>query len=101
SNLALLFLNSPFDEAAEFLLRDLVMGPTLGMSRIEFFVINGEALQMNDTIQIRPLTPELVLMKFHAKISNRVRRAAFNTIAFSVCVLLSRLPVSAKRTWLT
>lgn len=39
----------------------------LGIIGIEFFVIDPQALEMNDAVMIRALTPELILMKFHEK----------------------------------
>ena len=60
-------LDGPFDEPTKVLLRKLMMGALLVISGIELFIIDREPLQVNDAIKIGTLTPELVLMKFHAE----------------------------------
>lgn len=53
------------DQAAEFFLSRLDVGPAIWMGRIKFLIIHRHALQMNDAIQVVALLPELILVKSH------------------------------------
>ena len=42
-----------------------MMSPYLGILHIEFFILHGKALQLDDAKEFLPLLPELILSEYH------------------------------------
>ena len=65
SDLPARHFSCPFDQAAEFLLRDAVMSVQFRVGRIEALVFDREALEYDNPEKIFTLFPELVLEQLH------------------------------------
>jgi len=64
-------LGGPLYQATKFLFGGPVMGATIRVQFVDFFVIHRKAFQMNDAVEAVALTPELVLMQLHERATSQ------------------------------